>query len=97
MKYSHYRNREEIMALILASADKPEGISKTRVMFNCFVSYAQLTEYLVHLTKSGLVQHDHASKLYKTTTKGLYFLDLHNKMEEITKIQTSLPIGKNRL
>ncbi len=87
MKYSHYRNREEIMGSILATADKPKGMSKTRVMFNCFLSYTQLTEYIDRLTNSGLLKYDHVNKLYKTTAKGLDFLDFHNKMEEIAKIQ----------
>ena len=39
MKHRQYRNREEIIGSILESADKPDGMSKTRVMFNCFLSF----------------------------------------------------------
>lgn len=87
MNHRQYRNREEIIGSILESADNPDGVSKTRVMFNCFLSYTQLTEYLDHLTSSRLLEYDKVSKLYKTTTKGLEFLDLYTKLEEIAKIQ----------
>lgn len=85
MNHRQYRNREEIIGSILESADKPEGMSKTRIMFNCFLSYTQLTEYLDHLVISGLLENDTVGKSYKTTLKGLDFLDLYNKMEAIAK------------
>jgi len=87
MKHRQYRNREEIIGSILETADKPDGMSKTRVMFNCFLSYTQLTEYLDHLTSSGLLDYDNVGKFYKTTSKGLDFLDLYTKMEAIAKVQ----------
>jgi predicted transcriptional regulator len=70
MKDRRYRNKEEIIASILQTADEPYGMSKTRVMFNCFVSYAQISDYLHHLLRNKLLQYDPVSNLYKTTERG---------------------------
>jgi predicted transcriptional regulator len=87
MKHGQYRNREEITASILKSANSSDGMSKTRIMFHCFLSYAQLTDYLHHLTNSELLEYDNVGKLYKTTSKGLEFMGLYSKMEEIVHVE----------
>ena len=43
-----YRNRTEIIASVL-EATKGGGASKTRIMFNAYLSYEQLNEYLNEL------------------------------------------------
>jgi predicted transcriptional regulator len=51
------------------------GATKTRIMYKAFLSYAQLKEYLSILTQNDLLAYDSGSGIYKTTSKGLRFLD----------------------
>jgi predicted transcriptional regulator len=83
MKCRQYRGREEIIGSILRSAARGEGSIKTKVMYNSFLSYTQLTEYLDYLTGNGLLEYDRASKMYHTTPKGLELLDIYSKLEDM--------------
>ena len=83
MKWSQYRDREEIIGSILRSADIEEGIMKTRIMYNSLLSYSQLTEYLNYLIDNGLLEYDRASKMYYTSAKGLELLDIYNKLDSM--------------
>ena len=93
---SKYRSRTEIAAQILQSANGHNDITKTRLMYNVFLSYAQLKEYLALLIQNGLLEYLSGTKSYKTTEKGLRFLKIYEKMEEeLTMIDTKLPEGQN--
>ena len=52
-------------------------------MYNVFLSYAQLKEYLVLLIQNGLLEYLEATHTYRTTEKGLKFLKIYEKMEEL--------------
>ena len=47
-----YRNRYEIITSILESAKT--GITKTKIMYNAFLSYAQMINYLKYLQEHAL-------------------------------------------
>jgi predicted transcriptional regulator len=52
-----YRERHEIIAHILSTINDrgTEGASRTMIMYNFFLSYAKLKEYLSFLIERGLV------------------------------------------
>jgi predicted transcriptional regulator len=50
-------------------------------MYKAFLSYAQLKEYLTVLEESGLLAYDKGEQLYKTTQKGLHFLNITNSLQ----------------
>ena len=52
-------------------------------MYNVFLSYAQLKEYLALLIQNGLLVFLEGKKSYRTTEKGLKFLKIYEKMEEL--------------
>jgi predicted transcriptional regulator len=52
-------------------------------MYNVFLSYAQLKEYLVLLIQNGLLEYLEGKNSYRTTEKGLKFLKIYEKMEEL--------------
>lgn len=81
-----YRRRDEIIRSILDGTTGP-GVTKTRIMYNSFLSYPQLVEYLNYLTDHVLLAYDESAKLYKITAKGLKFLDLCTKIEEMVKVK----------
>lgn len=60
-------------------------------MYNAFLSYAQLKEYLKTLQENGLLEYQETKGTYLTTDKGLNFLKIYNKMDKLTpNIQTVL-------
>lgn len=79
------RNRDsnEIVASILQSvnnAGKDDGIRRTRIMYNSFLSYSMVTHYLKMLTENGSLEYNEPNKVYKITEAGLRVLELHNKI-----------------
>ena len=81
-----YRSRTEIVAMILEAANG--GATKTKIMYKAFLSYAQLREYLSVLIENNLLEYLEGSQTYKTTEKGLNFLQMHNEIGEL--LQTSV-------
>jgi predicted transcriptional regulator len=95
-KYKNYRTRTEIAAQILQAANGHDEITKTKIMYKAFLTYAQLQEYLAILIQNGLLEYLDETKSYKTTERGLKFLKIYEKMEEeLTMIDTKLPEGQN--
>jgi predicted transcriptional regulator len=82
-----YRDRTEMITLILTSASRMDGVHKTKMMYEAFLSFSQLKEYVALLLKNGLLEHDELKKTYKTTEKGLRLLELCNSINEIVDIK----------
>ncbi len=76
------RGRTEIVAMILDAANG-EGETKTKIMYFAFLSYNQLNEYLSVLIENNLIEYLDGARTFKTTTKGLSFLKMHNELAEL--------------
>ncbi|HEX7209116.1 MAG TPA: winged helix-turn-helix domain-containing protein [Nitrososphaeraceae archaeon] len=86
-----YRGRYAIIAKILRiiNDSDTEGVSRTAIMYNCFLSYTQLREYLAYLVEKDLI--DEFSQQfknsgnekfeYKITDKGLRLLQISQEFE----------------
>jgi predicted transcriptional regulator len=71
------RSRTDIIVAILETA--MGGSSKTKIMYDAYVSYSQLKDYLSMLIAKGLLEPIEEENLYKTTRKGMKFTRLcHN-------------------
>jgi predicted transcriptional regulator len=81
-----YRSRTDIIALVLRSALNG-GQTKTRLMYNAYLSYNQLKEYLAFLQERGLLTYEEGTQLYRTTEKSLEFLEACEKMESLTALE----------
>ena len=81
-----YRSRTEIVSNILEAANG--GVTKTKIMYKAFLSYAQLKEYLSVLIENNLIEYLEGTQTYKTTEKGLNLLKMHNEMGEL--LQTTI-------
>jgi len=75
-----YRSRTDITAQILEAANG--GVTRTRIMYKAFLSYAQLQEYLAVLMEKGLMDYIEGEKVYRTTDKGNRFLKIYNQVGE---------------
>jgi predicted transcriptional regulator len=93
-RYSYYRSRTEIAARILQAADDYNEITKTKIIYCAFLSYKQLQEYLPPLIQYGLLEYLEGTKSYKITEKGLKFLKIYEKIEELVA-ETKLPERQN--
>jgi predicted transcriptional regulator len=86
------RHRTEIIAQILevvndgssSSGGGGEGVTRTKIMYKAFLSYAQLKEYLAILTHNGLLSFDVSTQTFKTTEKGLRFLKAYGQLDQLT-------------
>ena len=95
-KYSYYRTRTEIAAQILQAANGHDEITKTKIMYKAFLTYAQLQEYLAILIQNGLLEYLDETKSYKTTERGLKFLKMHEQMEELMTTERNLSKIQNK-
>ena len=80
------RSRTEIVSNILDAANG--GVTKTKIMYNAFLSYNQLKEYLSILIENNLIEYLDGTQTFKTTEKGLNFLKMHNEMGELLQQTT---------
>jgi predicted outer membrane repeat protein len=84
-----YRSRTEIISVILDTAKGGGGAIKAKIMYHAFLSHDQMREYLTLLTESGLLNYDIYTRKFKTTEKGLKFLDTYNQIGDIMKSQVN--------
>jgi predicted transcriptional regulator len=82
-----YRSRTDITAQILEAANG--GVTKTKIMYKAFLSYAQLKEYLTVLIENGLLEYIEGEQIYKTTEKGNRFLKIYNQIGEYVAADVS--------
>ncbi|MDF2737905.1 MAG: hypothetical protein K0S93_1764 [Nitrososphaeraceae archaeon] len=75
------RSRTEIVSMILEAANG--GATKTKMMYNAFLSYNQLKDYLSILIENNLIEYLEGTRTFKTTEKGLNLLKMHNEMTEL--------------
>jgi predicted transcriptional regulator len=57
-------------------------------MSKAFLSYYQLNQYLTVLTEGDLLRYDLHTQTFKTTEKGVRFLDICNQMGQMMTAQT---------
>jgi predicted transcriptional regulator len=76
-----YRSSTEIVAMMLDAANG--GETKTKIMYKAYLSYHQLKEYLSVLIENNLLEYIDRTQTFKTTEKGLFFLKMHDAIEEL--------------
>jgi len=82
---SRRRDRLYIIAEILEVA--LEGVLKTQVMYKANLSFAQLNEYLHLMLDLNLLELSKNTErhVYKTTQKGVRYLESYRKIKELLK------------
>ena len=89
--HMRYRSRIEIISRILEIANGG-NITKSKILYQSFLSYDKMKEYLEVLTKTDLISYDLDTHTFKTTEKGLRFLDIYNQMDDMIKAPQVAPI-----
>ncbi len=77
-----YRDRIDIISQILKIANGG-GITRTKIMYRGLLSYAQIKEYLMLLTEKELLRYDKETQTFRTTEKGLRFLDIYDRIGDM--------------
>jgi predicted transcriptional regulator len=83
-KHMIYRDRIDIMSQILEAVNG-SSFTKTKIMYKAVLSYNQLKEYLPLLTEKDLIRYDENTQTFRTTGKGLRFLDIYNRIGDMIK------------
>jgi predicted transcriptional regulator len=61
--------------------------TKTKIMYQAFLSYNQLEEHLLLLTKKDLLRYDENTRTFIPTERGLEFLNIYNHIADIIRYQ----------
>jgi predicted transcriptional regulator len=78
-----YRSRTDIISEILEAANG--SATRTKIMYKAYLSFTHLREYLMILTENDLLRYDAYTQTFKTTKKGLRFLNIYNQMDSMIK------------
>jgi predicted transcriptional regulator len=81
-----YRSREEIFASILGTAGSGAGVTRSKIMFGSYLTYAQVVEYSTILIERGLLEYDPLDRTFRTTPSGFTFIQLQNEINQMIKI-----------
>jgi len=89
------RDRLYIMAEILEIA--LEGVLKTQIMYKANLSFAQLNEYLRLLLDLKLLEltGNTERNIYKTTSKGIRYLESYRKIRALLKKEEDINEPRN--
>jgi predicted transcriptional regulator len=86
---NHYRNKFDIISLILDIANGNKA-RQADILIKANIPYTLFKEYLFLLHQSGLIEIEcmqpQYQRTYKTTAKGVHFLDICNKMRAFCDI-----------
>ena len=79
-----YRSRVDIVSQILDAANGGR-VTKTNIMYKAFLGYNQVKEQLAILTEKDLLRYDEDTRTFKTTEKGLRFLQIYSLIADMIK------------
>jgi predicted transcriptional regulator len=82
-----HRSRLEIISLILDIATRNDGVTQKKISYRAYLSYEHLKKYLTLLQENELINYyEQEGKVYRTTEKGMHFLDLYARLNEVVTI-----------
>ena len=77
------RSSPDIIATILEAGNG--GIGKTRLLTKANLTSSQFKKYIELLVEKGLLsESDREGRQYKTTDRGLQYLDLYNSIKAVS-------------
>lgn len=85
-----YRTRDEIFAAILAATGSGRRMTLNKLVFYCYVPHSAAVQSTAILVEKGLLQFDRLDKIFRTTDKGFKYLELHNEMNKVFKVEEPL-------
>lgn len=93
-RYTRNRSKLDIIAAILGVVNTRDA-SKTRIMYGAYLSYEQIREYMPTLLESGLLTTiNDGQSLYRIRERGLRFLELYGKLNEMIGRKKELDLSR---
>jgi predicted transcriptional regulator len=80
-----YRSRFDIVGVMLQAAVR--GATKTRLMYEAFLSHSQAEEYISFLLGKNLISLGLDNKHYRPTEKGLRFLAMYAEIKDAVAVE----------
>ena len=77
-----YRDRNEIIGQILESVNG-DRVRLTRIMYDVYLSHGLTKEYVRLLIEKGLIEYLDGERTFKASEKGMNFLRIHHKVQEL--------------
>ena len=80
------RSSIDIASDVLEAANG--GANKIQIMYKALLSYNQMKVYVNFLNEKGLLVYDNQNRevhTFRTTEKGLRFLEIYNRLEDMIK------------
>jgi predicted transcriptional regulator len=76
-----------IISLILevSSTDANDTKKITKIMYNTLLNNPRLKGYWTALTEVGLLTYDNTTQTFKTTEKGLRFLQVFSELDQLSR------------
>jgi predicted transcriptional regulator len=79
-----YRSKIDIISQILEAANGGNA-TKTKITYKALLGYNQLKENLAALTEKDLIRYDENTQTFRTTERGLRFLQFYNQIEDLIR------------
>ena len=79
-----YRSRIDTISQVLEAANGGNA-TKMKIMYKALLGYNQLKENLMLLTEHDLLRYDKDTQTFRTTEKGLQFLQIYKQIGEMIK------------
>ena len=70
-------------------------ITTTKIMYNTLLNHPRLKDYWTGLTELGLLEYDITTQVFKTTEKGLRFLETFSELDQRTREEEQQKNKKN--
>jgi predicted transcriptional regulator len=94
-KYSlKYRSRFDIVGVMLQAAVR--GATKTRLMYDAFLSHSQAEEYISFLLGKKLISLAADNKHYHPTEKGLRFLSMYAEIKDAVTVDIARTLPESQ-
>jgi predicted transcriptional regulator len=79
-----YRSKIDIISQILEAANGGNA-TKTKITYRALIGYNQLKENLAALTEKDLIRYDKNTQTFRTTERGLRFLQIYNQIDDMIR------------
>jgi predicted transcriptional regulator len=80
-----YRSRTDIAVRVLQTTALG-GATKTKIMYDAYLSHSQLKAYLALMLENRLITYLEGTRIYRITPKGVHFLRRYAKLGDMVKI-----------
>lgn len=72
-------------------ATRNDGVTQKKILYRAYLSYEYLKKYLTLLQENELINYyEQEGKVYRTTEKGLHFLDLYARLNEVVALTNDI-------